>query len=146
VGIVSTANYALILNSVVDNIVVVDPATAGGADFLTLMEAKYGAPVDISAVSPSPAIGWVYQSSGAFVPPATLTTSSSTLAADGSNSATVTYTSNLPSPPSSVVFDINGVTTTETTTSGVAYVVVSASAVGPVVVRCAGLSLTMEAS
>ncbi len=56
------AIYALISNDFIVNTIKAD------ADFIPLIEADYAAVVDVTDVTPQPAIGWAYVD-GAFVAP-----------------------------------------------------------------------------
>jgi hypothetical protein len=141
----ATTNYAMVSGSVIESVAVVDPATPGGEAWLAIVTPDYDQVEAISTLTPEPGIGWIRRSAGTYVPPTIFTTSTLTLAANGSNHATVTYTDNHSSPLAFVTFNVNGATATEATASGVAEITVTASAAGPVVVTCENLSITLEA-
>jgi hypothetical protein len=72
-----------------------------------------------------------------------LTTDRSTIPADGTTAAVVTY--NAPAATGSVTFDVNGATATEQLVDGTAAIEVTATAAGPITVACEGLTATIQA-
>ena len=141
----TATNFAMVSGSVIESVAVVDPATPDGEAWLAIVTPLYDHVENVSTLTPEPGIGWIRRSAGTYVPPTIFTTSTLTLAANGSNHATVTYTDNHSSPLAFVTFNVNGATATEATASGVAAITVTASAAAPIVVSCEGLTITLEA-
>lgn len=90
--------------------------------------------------------GWRVRG-GEYLPPPveSLTTDRDQVPADGSAAAVVTYRNTHDDAPASVTFDVNSATADEQVIDGTAAIEVVAIEPGPIVVKCEGLEVTIEA-
>lgn len=63
------ADYALVTNSVIVNVAVVDPSGVGGEAWLWQMSQNYDFVEQIDQLSPEPGIGWTRVSVGNYTNP-----------------------------------------------------------------------------
>lgn len=140
------SNWALIKDGVVWNIIVVDAEDPDFAiDHAKDPGSEWDSAVQVDSLDPKPAIGWVKKGTG-YVPPEQMSTDKDSIAGDGVESATVTYTDNRPTFPDEVTFMVNGGESDPVTlVDGSASIDVTSATPGDEVdVSCGGVGVSIE--
>jgi hypothetical protein len=134
--------YALINDSRIDNVALVDDTTDEGLAYLSAISGEYDTVIPVQTGGP----GQYVTPEGDPIPFPTLTSDRPSVPPDGTTAATITYTNQEPTAPAAATFTVNGASPqpAELDNGAASVEVASVTPGDTITVEAEGLTITVE--